>query len=78
MKDIKILGTGCSSCENLRIAVERLVKELNIECEVTKISDITEILSYGVMMIPGLVIDGKVKSRGKIPPEADLKKLLLE
>jgi hypothetical protein len=58
--------------------MERLVKELKIEAKVTKISEIDEILSYGVMMIPGLVIDGEVKSRGKIPPEEELKKFLLE
>jgi small redox-active disulfide protein 2 len=78
MRKIQILGTGCSKCENLRIAVERLVKELNIECEITKVSDINEILSFGVMMIPGLVIDRKVKSSGKVPSEADLKKYLTE
>ncbi|MDP8238443.1 MAG: thioredoxin family protein [Candidatus Hatepunaea meridiana] len=62
---ISVLGPGCPKCELLAKNAKLAVQDLGLECEVEKISDIQEIISYGVMMTPGLVVDGKVKSVGK-------------
>jgi small redox-active disulfide protein 2 len=71
---IDILGMGCARCTSLEQQVHQALKELNIEGEVTKISDLDKISSYGVLMTPGLVINGKVYSSGKLPAMAALKK----
>jgi small redox-active disulfide protein 2 len=74
---IEILCPGCSHCEKLVKNVEKAVKEQNIGgCEIEKVTDLKKILGYGVMMTPGLVIDGKVKSVGKVLSSDDIKKLL--
>lgn len=62
---ISVLGPGCPKCELLAKNVRQAVQDLGIECEVEKIADIQEIMKYGVMMTPGLVVDGQVKSVGK-------------
>ncbi len=62
---ISILGPGCSKCELLTKNAKLAVEEMGLECEIEKITDIQEIMKYGVMMTPGLVIDGQVKSVGK-------------
>lgn len=74
---IQILGTGCPKCKTLTQNAEIAVKELGIVCEVEKITDMDEILSFGVMMTPALAIDGEVKSTGKVLSSDDIKKLLL-
>ena len=66
---IKILGTGCRKCENLRIKVEELASSNNIKAEIIKVTDINEMMEYGILMTPGLVIDEKVKSSGIIPKD---------
>lgn len=63
---IKILGTGCSKCEFLTKSVNEALAQLNIKAEVIKITEIAEIVSYGVMSTPALVIDDKVVSTGKV------------
>jgi small redox-active disulfide protein 2 len=70
---IEILGTGCARCNDLEKQVHDVLKELNLEAEVTKVSDLDKISSYGVLMTPGLVINGKVYSSGKLPTAATLK-----
>jgi small redox-active disulfide protein 2 len=70
---IEILGMGCAKCNTLERQVHDAMKELNVEAEVTKVSDLDKISSYGVLMTPGLVIDGKVYSSGKLPSMATLK-----
>jgi len=62
---ITVLGPGCHKCELLAKNVKQAVQDLGLECEVEKITDIQEIMKYGVMMTPGLVVDGQVKSVGK-------------
>ncbi|HPG29898.1 MAG TPA: thioredoxin family protein [bacterium] len=74
---IKILGTGCPKCKNLFNAAQEAVKETNISCEIEKVEDITKIMSYGVMMTPALVVNGEVKSAGKVLSVAEIKKLLV-
>lgn len=74
--EIMILGTGCSKCEKLEKNLEVALKELNIDANIEKVDNLAVIVSYGVMSTPGLVIDGEVKSIGKVPKVKELKKML--
>jgi small redox-active disulfide protein 2 len=76
MKQIKILGSGCAKCNQLADAVKTVIAAEGIEAEVQKIEDIQEIVSYGVMSTPGLVVDGKVVCSGKVPSNDELLQLL--
>jgi len=76
MKTIHVLGTGCPKCKKLAEEVEKAAKELNIEYKIEKVTGIDEIMSYGVMMTPALVVDGEVKAAGKVPSNDELKKYL--
>lgn len=69
---VKILGSGCSKCKSLEQHVRRLVDEHRLPIEVEKITDLQEIMKYGIMTTPGLVIDGVVKSAGSIPKDEQL------
>jgi small redox-active disulfide protein 2 len=66
---VKILGTGCNKCKTLEAKVREVVQQNNIDAEVEKVTDLSAIMSYGIMMTPGLVIDEKVKSYGTIPKD---------
>jgi small redox-active disulfide protein 2 len=70
---LEILGTGCAKCNKLEERTKETVKELGIEAEVIKVRDIKAIMTYGVMTTPALVIDGEVKSAGKIPSKDEIK-----
>ena len=74
--EIKILGTGCSKCEKLEKNLETALKEWNIGADIEKVENLAVIVSYGVMSTPGLVIDGEVKSIGKVPKVKELKEML--
>ncbi len=63
---IEILGTGCARCNQLESNVRRALEEENLEAEVIKVEDVRAIMSYGIMRTPGLAIDGKVVSAGKV------------
>jgi small redox-active disulfide protein 2 len=76
LKSIKILGTGCAKCTKLMENTEKAAKKLGIEYEIQKVSDIKEIMSYGVMSTPALVLDGSVKVVGKVPTPEDIEKIL--
>jgi small redox-active disulfide protein 2 len=76
MKKIQILGTGCPKCKKLAEHAESAARELGIEYELVKVTDINEIMSFGVMMTPGLAIDGEVKSAGKVTSVKDIKAML--
>jgi len=67
--NIKVLGTGCSKCLTLENKVREVIKQNSIEAEVLKVSDLQEIMKYGVMMTPGLVINEKVVSYGSVPKD---------
>lgn len=69
---VLILGTGCSKCRTLEERVRQLALEQKLEVDVGKVTDLQEILRYGIMMTPGLVIDGEVKSVGVIPRDEQL------
>ncbi|MGD0089292.1 MAG: thioredoxin family protein [Planctomycetota bacterium] len=76
MKKIQILGAGCAKCERLARNTEAAARELGLEYELVKVSDITEILKFGVMLTPALVVDGVVKLEGQAPGPGEIKKLL--
>ena len=76
MKKIKILGTGCPKCNKLAELAETAARELNVEYELEKVTDLNDILEFGVVITPALVVDGAVKIAGKIPALEDLKKMI--
>ncbi|WAC07229.1 MAG: thioredoxin family protein [Thermodesulfobacteriota bacterium] len=76
MKKIHILGVGCAKCKKLVQHAEQAAKELGIDYELEKVTDITQIMNFGIAMTPGLVVDGKVKTSGKLPSVEEVKKLL--
>jgi small redox-active disulfide protein 2 len=73
---IEILGTGCPKCGALMSNVEVAVRELGIEAEITKVTDIVQIANRGVMMTPALSVDGEIKLVGKLATVGELKTLL--
>jgi small redox-active disulfide protein 2 len=76
MKKIIILGTGCAKCEKLAGVAKEAAESAGIEYQLDKIQDIQEIMKYGVMMTPALVIDGVVRTVGKIPAIDEIKSML--
>lgn len=76
MKKIQILGTGCPKCKQLAENAETAAKALGLEYELVKITEINEIMKFGVMMTPALAVDGDVKSVGKVLPVDEIKKVL--
>ena len=74
--EIKVLGTGCAKCKALEKATREAVAEAGIAASVTKVEDIVEIMSYGVMTTPALVVDGKIVVKGKVPSVSEIKSLL--
>lgn len=73
---IEILGTGCPKCKKFYENVQQALKTTGIEAELRKVEDIDKITEYGVMIIPALVIDGEVKSAGKVLSADEIGKLL--
>jgi len=71
---IEVLGPGCTNCKKLEQDVHNALAELKIEAQVIKVTDIMKFSSYGILMTPGLVINGKVYSSGKLPVMTTLKK----
>ncbi len=76
--NIKILGSGCSRCKKLEQQVRNLVHENNIDAEIEKISDIQEMMRYGIMATPALVINEKLKSSGITLKDEQILKLIME
>ena len=74
--EVKILGTGCSNCKKLEANTNMAIKALGIEANITKVEDIKEIMKYGVMQTPAIVINEKVKAFGKVLTPDQIKKLL--
>ena len=72
---IQILGPGCAKCKQLAANADAAATELGLEYEIEKISDINDIMNFGVMMTPGLAVDGEVKSVGKVPSVEDVKSM---
>lgn len=74
--DIKILGPGCKNCETLERVTKQVVAEIGIEAVYEKVTEYEDILAYGVMSTPGLVIDGVVVLSGRVPTPRALKELI--
>jgi small redox-active disulfide protein 2 len=72
MLTIKVLGSGCANCKRVEQISHKVVDQLAIEAEVIKVTDYDDILAYGVMNTPGLVINGEVVCAGRIPAEAEV------
>jgi len=73
---IEILGPGCPKCKALFRNTEKAMKDLNLQTEIVKVEDIEKIMEAGVMMTPALVMDGEVKSTGKVLSVDEIKKIL--
>ena len=74
---IQVLGTGCTKCKTLYELANQAVQETGVEALVEKVEDIQKILSYNIIMTPGLVIDGYVKVAGRLPTLDEIKRLIL-
>lgn len=70
--EIKILGAGCKKCNTLEQKVRELVTSENIDATIEKVTDLNEMVSYGIMMTPGLIINDEIKSIGIVPKESQL------
>ncbi len=73
---IQVLGTGCAKCKQLTANAEKAVTELGIQATVEKVEDVREIVKFKVMTTPALVVDGAVRSSGKVLSPEEVKKLL--
>jgi small redox-active disulfide protein 2 len=76
VKKIKVLGPGCARCDRLAASAEQAANALGIEYELEKIKELEEYPKYGLMMTPGLVVDGKLVVQGKVPSVDEIKALL--
>lgn len=74
--EIKILGTGCPRCQALEKVVREAVAEMGIEAEIGKVQDIVDIMSYGIMHTPALVVEEKVLLSGRVPSVKEVKEIL--
>jgi small redox-active disulfide protein 2 len=72
MLTIKILGSGCANCKRLEQIARKVVEEMNIEADVVKVTEYPDIMAYGITSTPGLVINEKVMSFGRIPTPAEV------
>ncbi|MBW1700627.1 MAG: thioredoxin family protein [Deltaproteobacteria bacterium] len=76
--EIKVLGPGCAQCDGLEQTLMQVMAEINLAADIEHVRDIKEIGKYGVMGSPALLINGKVKSVGRVPPKNKLKEWLTE
>ena len=76
MKVVKVLGPGCPKCNDLYRLTEMVARQMGLDCQIEKVTDIRQITSYGILMTPALVVDGEVKVTGKVPSPEDLKEML--
>ena len=72
MLNIKVLGSGCANCINLEKLCREVIAENSIDAEIEKVTDYRDIISYGIMSTPGLVVNGKVVLSGKLPTKSTL------
>lgn len=76
VKEVKVLGPGCSKCKATYSVVERVIKANHLDVKLTKVDDIGEMMSYNIMTTPAVVVDGVVRLKGHVPTEAEVKTLL--
>ena len=74
--EIKVMGPGCMNCETLYNRVKEVLAEKGVEANVEKVTDMNEITNAGVLMTPGLVIDGEVKTSGKVPSKEEISEVI--
>jgi small redox-active disulfide protein 2 len=72
MIHIKVLGSGCANCKKLEATTRKVVADLALEAEIEKVTDYAEIMKFPILSTPGLVIEGKVVSAGRIPSEKEI------
>ena len=73
---IKILGSGCANCQKLETLATKAAEELGLDAEIVKVTDVPDIMAYGVMSTPGLVVDEELKVAGRVPSLDEIKALL--
>lgn len=76
MLDIKVIGPGCANCTKLADLCREVVEETNLEAEIQKITDTDEFWKYGIMLTPGLIVNGKILVQGKLPTKKTLENWL--
>lgn len=76
--EIKVIGPGCRNCKNLLEIVKQAVQETGIEAEVIYLTDMTDIMKTGIMQTPGLMINGKIKTVGRVPGLKEIKQFISE
>lgn len=76
--EIKVLGTGCKNCKNLETAVRKTLEEMGVEASVQKVENPKDIVELGVMSTPGLIMNGRIKSTGRVPKTQDIAKWIQE
>jgi len=76
MKKVQVVGPGCAKCTQLAELAEKAAGEMDIQYELEKVTELDDILNFGVMITPALVVDGDVKIAGKVPKLDDIKKML--
>ena len=76
--EIKVVGSGCKNCKNLLKATEEAVKESGVDAQVLYVTDMQEIIETGIMRTPGLIINGKVKSMGRVPNTKEIKQMIAD
>jgi small redox-active disulfide protein 2 len=76
MKKLQVLGPGCPKCEELAKRTDQAAKALGVEYELEKVKDLNQMMAMGVFMTPALVVNGEVKSVGKVPSDEELKKMI--
>ncbi|HZK08458.1 MAG TPA: thioredoxin family protein [Bacteroidales bacterium] len=74
--EIKVLGTGCTKCKSLEQATREAIAKTGVEANVTKVEDILEIMQYGIMSTPALVVDGQIVVKGRVPSVDEISKIL--
>ena len=74
--EIKILGTGCPNCKRLEKNAREALAKMSVEATVTKVTEMQEIMTYEILSTPGLVIDGKVASSGRVPAVAEISSMI--
>ena len=74
--EIKVVGSGCASCKKLLAITQKAVKELNVKADIFYVTDLTEIMAIGIMSTPGLMINGIVKSKGRVCKLKEVKQLI--
>lgn len=74
--EVKVLGPGCAKCKTTYNAVEKVIRENNLDVKLSKVDDIMEMMSYNILSTPAVVVNGEVKIKGRVPGENEIKELL--